>query len=132
MNIAALSGRLVAAPELRYTPTGDAVATFRIAVDRKRNAEGETTADFFTVVVWKKLAEVCAAHLAKGQEVIVVGQLRTRSWTTGDGNKRHAVELHASSVEFGRKPAGATTKEEAVTADAASTPDPLDFGDLPF
>lgn len=93
-------GRLTADPQLRYTPNGKAVATFRIAIDRPfTNQAGEREADFIQVVVWGKLAEVCANNIGKGRLVGVDGRLQTRTYEY-QGQTRYTVEVVAETVRF--------------------------------
>ncbi len=104
LNKVLLIGHLTRDPEMRYTPSGIPVTTFRIAVNRPKNSKGEQTADFIDIVTWRKLAEICGDYLKKGRLVAVEGSLRTRSYQTLDGQKRRAVEVVATSVHFlGRK-----------------------------
>ena len=87
MNVVVLIGRLVADPELRYTPSGVAVCSFRIAVDRWAKSEtGEKEADFIDIVAWRHSAEYAANYLTKGQRVAVNGRLQVRSWVQPDGH----------------------------------------------
>ena len=105
MNVVALIGRLVADPELRYTPSGVAVATLRIAVDRRQKSEtGEKLSDFFNVVAWRQSAEFAANYLTKGRLISVNGRLQQRSWVQQDGQKRYAVEVVAESIQGLDKP----------------------------
>jgi len=100
INRVVLVGRLVADPELRYTPNGTAVASLRLAVDRGRtNAEGNRETDFFNVVAWQKSAEYAANYLNKGRLIGVDGRLQQRSWVAQDGTKRSAVEVVAERVQ---------------------------------
>jgi len=96
-NRVMLVGRVATEPELKYTPSGIAVANFRIAVDRpfQNNQTGERETDFFTVKVWREQAERVANHLLKGQMVVVDGRLEQRSWDAPDGTKRYATEAVA-------------------------------------
>ena len=98
MNKVILIGRLTRDPELRFTPSGKAVATFSIAVNRPYSKEKE--ADFFNVVVWGKSAENCANYLAKGRLVGLDGRLQSRSYETQTGEKRYVTEVIADQVEF--------------------------------
>ncbi|MCR4398924.1 MAG: single-stranded DNA-binding protein [Firmicutes bacterium] len=105
LNRIVLVGRLARDPELRYTPTGKAVAGFTIAVNRRFPIQqGEREADFIDVVVWGKLAETVANHLQKGRMVGVDGRLQIRSYETQDGQKRRATEVIADNVAFLDKP----------------------------
>lgn len=101
LNRVILIGRLATDPELRYTQTGVPVTNFRIAVDRPfMNQQGERETDFFTVVTWRKLAEVCAHNLGKGRLVAVEGRLQTRSYQAQDGGTRWITEVVADNVRF--------------------------------
>lgn len=81
MNKVILIGRLTADPELRYTPSGAAVCSFRIAVDRPFNSQsGEREADFINIVVWNKAAENTAKYMSKGRQIAVEGRLQIRSY----------------------------------------------------
>jgi single-strand DNA-binding protein len=104
MNVVVLIGRMVADPELRYTPSGLAVTSFRIAVDRRFKKEGEQTADFIDVVAWKQSAEFAANYLTKGRLVGVEGRLQQRSWVQQDGQKRSKIEVVANSLQGLDKP----------------------------
>ena len=96
-------GNLTRDPELRYVPSGTAVATFSIAVNRvfkAQSGEKKEETSFVRIVVWARRAEVCAEYLKKGSPVFVEGRLRSRSWETQDGQKRNTMEVIASSVQF--------------------------------
>ena len=103
LNHITLMGRLVADPELRTTPGGVAVATFRIAVDRdfKNKQTGEKETDFVTIVAWRSTAEFVSRYFTKGRMAVVDGRLQIRPYTDRDGNKRNATEVVAESVYFG-------------------------------
>jgi single-strand DNA-binding protein len=97
MNKVIIVGRLTRDPEVRYTQTGKAVASFSVAVD---TGFGENKrADFIPVVVWDKLAEVCGNNLTKGRRVLVEGRLQIRDYEK-DGQKRRAAEVVAQNIEF--------------------------------
>jgi len=106
-----LIGNLTDDPELRFTPNGAAVANFRIAVT-PRVKDGDTWKDgdtsFFRVQAWRDLAENLTESLSKGTRVIVVGQLKARSWETPEGEKRSVVEITAEEVAPSLKWATAT------------------------
>lgn len=100
MNKVILAGRLVADPEVRYTQTGKAVAGFRLAVNRRFSRDEENSVDFFRIVAWQKLAEICGNNLAKGSQVLIEGRLQIRSYDAQDGSKRYVTEVIANEVEF--------------------------------
>jgi|YNPNPStandDraft_1061719.scaffolds.fasta_scaffold01712_3 single-strand DNA-binding protein len=105
LNVVVLTGRLVADPELKYTPSGVAVCTFRVAVDRRFKSEsGERQTDFIDIVAWRQSAEFAANYLAKGRMVGVQGRLQQRSWVQQDGQKRSKIEVVADSVQILDKP----------------------------
>ncbi len=100
-NKAILIGRLVADPEMRTTPNGVNVATFRIAVDRPFTAKGaEKKADFISIVCWRQQAEFVSRYFSKGKAIGVDGSIQTRDYTDKDGNKRYAFEVVADRVFF--------------------------------
>jgi single-strand DNA-binding protein len=99
VNSVVLVGRLTANPEMRYTPNGVPVTTFRLAVDRgARRDSPEDRADFIDIVAWRQTAEFCGNYLDKGALVAVEGRLQSRSWETQDGQRRSAVEVSAFRV----------------------------------
>lgn len=101
LNRVVLIGRLTKDPELRYTPSGVAVASFTLAVDRNfKNANGEREADFIPCVVYRQLAELCANYLAKGRVAAVDGRLQIRTYDTQDGQRRWVTEVVAENVRF--------------------------------
>ena len=101
MNKAILIGRLTKDPEIRYTQSGKAVASFTLAIDRPfRDENGNKAADFIPVVAWGKTAEVCGKYLTKGRQTAVMGRIQTRSYTADDGSRRYVTEVLAEEVEF--------------------------------
>lgn len=147
MNKVILIGRLTRDPELRYTTTGKAVANFALAVDRQfKNANGEREADFINIVVWGKIAEVCANNLGKGRLVAIDGRLQIRNYEDNNGNKRYVSEVVANEVRFldwpkdkdqgqGNRPnqgsAGAPQGPSGVP-DNFDLPPAFDEDDIPF
>lgn len=101
MNKVFMIGNLTKDPDLRSTGNGVSVCSFRIAVNRRfPNQAGERVSDFFDVVAWRQLADVCGKYLAKGRKVAVVGELQTRTYDAKDGTKRYVTEIIADDVEF--------------------------------
>ena len=97
MNKVIIVGRLTRDPEVRYTQTGKAVASFSVAVD---TGFGENKrVDFIPVILWEKLAETCGNNLTKGRRVLVEGRLQIRDYEK-DGQKRRAADVVAQNVEF--------------------------------
>jgi len=101
LNRVVLIGRLTRDPELRYSPSGVAVANFTLAIDRRfKNAQGEKETDFIPCVVFKQLAELCANYLAKGKLASVDGRIQVRTYNDKDGQKRWVTEVIAEDVHF--------------------------------
>jgi single-strand DNA-binding protein len=101
LNKVILTGRLGADPEMRNTPQGHAVTTFRVASNRSwRSSDGEAHEDteWFRVVAWNKLAEICNQYLAKGARVYVEGRLQTRQWQDQEGQARYSTEVIANDM----------------------------------
>jgi single-strand DNA-binding protein len=99
-NSVTLIGNITRDPELRFTPSGQAVATFGIAVNRRfqRNNQWEEQTSFFNVTAWATLGENVSNSLSKGARVIVNGRLEQRSWETQEGEKRSVVEVVADEI----------------------------------
>ena len=101
LNVVVLMGRLVADPQLRQTPQGTSVASFRIAVDRNFARQGEQRqADFIDIVAWRQQAEFVSKYFQKGSPIVVEGSLQTRQYQDKNGNNRKAVEIVADNVHF--------------------------------
>ena len=101
LNKLMIIGHLGRDPEMRYTPSGKPVTTFSVATSRTwHSADGERheETEWFNVVAWGSLAEVCNQHLKKGQQVYVEGRLQTRRWEDGDGNKHFTTEVVAQEM----------------------------------
>lgn len=96
-----LIGNLVDDPELRFTPSGVAMAKIRLAVNRRwrdQSGEWQENTSFFTGTVWREQAEQAAESLQKGARVIVTGRLEQRSWETEQGDKRSVVEVQIDEI----------------------------------
>lgn len=101
LNRIVIIGRLTRDPEMRQTPSGTAVCTFTLAVDRSfKSAAGERETDFIPVVAWRQLGETCGRYLAKGKLAAVDGRLQIRTYQAQDGSKRTAAEVVADNVRF--------------------------------
>lgn len=96
-----LIGNLVDDPELRFTPSGVAMAKIRLAVNRRwrgQDGEWQENTSFFTGTIWREQAEQAAESLQKGARVIVSGRLEQRSWETEQGEKRSVVEVQVDEI----------------------------------
>lgn len=101
-NTITIVGNVTRDPELRFTPSGQATATFGLAVNRRwqnrQSQQWEEATSFFDVVCWREMAENASESLTKGSRVIVTGRLEQRSWETQDGEKRSKVEIIADEI----------------------------------
>ena len=101
LNVVAIMGRLAADPQLRQTTTGKNVASFRIACDRgRRDANGQSQADWLDVVAWDRTAEFVCKYFQKGSLIAIDGRLQSRSYQDKNGNNRTAVEVVANNINF--------------------------------
>ena len=101
MNKVMIIGRIGRDPEMRYTPSGRPVTTFSVGTSRTWNtSEGErrTATEWFNIVAWSNLAEICKQYLAKDRLVYIEGRLQTRHWDDQEGNKHSATEIVASEM----------------------------------
>ena len=127
LNKAMIIGNLGADPEMRYTANGSAVTNFNVATNRSfTNSADEQIqeTEWFRVVAWNRLAEVCSQYLEKGRQVYVEGRLQTRSWEGQDGQTRYTTELIAFEVKFLGGSGGGSREEPPLQE--------LDADDLPF
>ena len=130
LNKVQMTGRLGADPEMRYTPQGHAVTTFRAASNRSwRTAEGESHEDteWFRVVAWNKLAEICHQWLSKGSRVYVEGRMQTRQWQDQEGQMRYQTEVIATDIiilDSRRDSTPVRTDDTPIAIDNPTTPTP--------
>lgn len=99
-NLAVLTGRLTADPELKTTQSGVSVVSFCIAVQRQYKSGEEPITDFINVVAWRHTAEFVAKYFKKGNMIGVEGSIQTRKYTDKDGNNRTAFEVLANNIQF--------------------------------
>ncbi len=132
LNKIMVIGNVGTDPEMRFTPSGSPVTSFRMATSRNYttgDGERKQETEWFDVVTWNRLAETCNQFLTKGQRAYVEGRLRTRTWDGQDGQRHTRVEIVANRVLFlDRKPVG-TLPEVGGEAIAE---DDLDPADIPF
>ncbi|MBF8266988.1 MAG: ssb [Dehalococcoidia bacterium] len=132
LNKMMVIGNLGTDPEMRYTPNGSPVTSFRLATTRTYTTDGERRQDteWFTVVAWNQLAELCNQYLSKGRRAYVEGRLHSNTWEGQDGKTRFRNEIVAERVLFlDRASAGPSTTEGEGTGAA---PEPVQVEDLPF
>ena len=132
LNKVMIIGNLGSEPEMRFTPNGRPVTSFRVATNRVyTTAEGERReeTEWFTVVSWGNLAEQFNQFLTNGRLVYVEGRLRTRTWEAQDGQRHHRTEIIANRVTFLGKQAVSPLPEEKV---AGGGVDEFEADDIPF
>lgn len=100
INRTVIVGRLVADPELRFTPSGIASCKFRVAVNRPFKNEGEQQADFISCVAWRKQAENLANYMKKGSLIGLEGRIQTGSYEGQDGKRVYTTDVVADSIQF--------------------------------
>ncbi len=103
VNKVMLVGRLGQNPEVKYTPSGQAVANFSVATNENwtdKSGQKQERTEWHRIVVWGKLAELCNQYLTKGRQVYVEGRLQTRQWQDKDGQTRYTTEVQAQTVQF--------------------------------
>jgi single-strand DNA-binding protein len=157
LNRVTLIGNLTRDPELRYTPSGQAVASYSIATNRRwTTKEGETqdATEFHEIVAWGKLGEISQQLLSKGKKAYVEGRMQTRSWEAPDGAKRQRTEIIAENiialsprgegdttshseapVRPAAKPAASKKADTTSNSQPATPPsgdEEIDLSDLPF
>jgi len=135
INKVILIGNLGADPELKYTASGIPRCTFRLATSEQyKNRDGNQLerTEWHRVVVWSKLAEICAQYLFKGKQVYVEGSLRTRSWDDQDGNKRYMTEINARDIQFLGGVSGNSNQTSSDVENDSYSPSLLSNDDVPF
>jgi len=135
VNRIIIIGNLGSEPEMRFTPNGNPVTSFRVATNRVYNTtEGERReeTEWFTVVAWGKLAEQCNQFLTKGRLVYAEGRLHTRTWEGQDAQKHYRTEVIANRVTFLDRQAAALPEERIEERVDEVLPSELEPEDIPF
>lgn len=128
LNCAVLMGRIVADPELKTTANNISVVSFRIAVDRAYQKQGEDKqVDFIDIVAWRNTADFVCRYFKKGSMIAVQGSIQTRSYEDKQGNKRTAVEVVADNVSFCGSKAESGTQNDFPPVANAKPASKLDF-----
>jgi single-strand DNA-binding protein len=136
VNKVILIGNLGKDPEVRFTPTGSAVANFSLATSEQwtdREGKRQERTEWHNIVVWGKQGELCGQYLAKGRQVYVEGSIRTRNYDDKNGVKRYVTEIVAQRIRFLGGGGGTRQAPEADTGDdmGAGGMPPMD-DDVPF
>ncbi len=144
VNKVILVGNLGKDPELRYTASGTAVATFSLATSERfkgRDGQMQDKTEWHNIVAWRQLAEICGKYLHKGKQVYIEGKIQTRSYDDRDGNKRYITEIVADQMQMlGRagEDAGGYSREPREARPSGNRPESQrtpayeDFADPPF
>ncbi len=135
VNKVILLGNLGSDPEVRYTPSGKAVANFSLATSERytnKDGEKEEKTEWHKIVAWGRLGEICGEYLSKGSQIYIEGRLQTRTWEDRDGNKRYTTEIVAQTMQMlgGSRKGGeaASIEESHPSEEPISIPD----DDIPF
>ena len=133
VNKAILLGNLGKDPEIRYTPSGTAVANFNIATsesykDKEGNKQEKT--EWHKIVTFGKLAEICGEYLKKGKQVYLEGRIQTKQWEDKEGNKRYTTEIICNQLQMLGGKGESQENTESVPADSGG--EASDFGGVPF
>ena len=133
MNQLTIIGNLTRDPELRTTPSGVAVCTLSVAVNRRARQGQQPEADYFNVSVWREQGENCAKWLTKGRKVAVTGPVTARAYNRTDGSAGASLEVQAYAVEFLSSPRSEEPHAQEPPRDAQTGMEQVDAEDeLPF
>lgn len=140
LNKIIIMGCMTRDPELKRTPSGTAVTSFSMAVDRDFKAQdGTRQTDFIDVVAWKQTAEFVCSYFSKGRMAVVDGRLQVRDWMDKDGNKRKSVEVIADHIYFadsktdqGQNREKLSERMSGFESDGEQIEEISDDGNLPF
>ena len=142
LNKAILVGRLVSDPEVRSTPGGQTVCSFRLATNRMwtdKNGQKQQTTEYHNIVLWRRLAEIASQFLTKGSLVLIEGSINTRSWQDTSGNKKYRTEIIAQMLQLGPRGLGKTAPDKISNAPSEDIPiieeekeEEINIEDIPF
>ena len=145
LNRVTLIGRVVADPEIRSTPGGQNVCSFRLATNRiwtdKNSGQKREKAEYHNIVLWRRLAEIAHQFLTKGSLVLIEGRIQTRSWKNSSDETRFRTEIVGNRIQLGPKSAGKVIpQKEKETSQIAQEDIPIieeeeeeiDVNDIPF
>jgi len=135
LNKVQIIGHLGRDPEMRYTPSGRPVTTFTVAVSRSWNTvdgERHNETEWFNVVAWGNLAEICKQYLVKGQQVYIEGRLQTRRWDDKEGQKHTSVEIVANEMMMLGDRRDSTNTNHTQETDIPPADNPMAEDEFPF
>lgn len=129
LNKVMIIGNLGRDPELRYTPNGTPVVSFNVAVGRQWTTsagERKEATEWFNVVAWRELAEICSQKLSKGRLVYIEGSLQTRTWEDAEGQRNYRMELVADQMTILDRPPRDIERHEERNEDAGESTEQSD------
>ena len=136
VNKAILVGRLGKDPEIKYTPSGTAIANFTMATSenyKDKDGQKQERTEWHKIVAFGKLAEICGESLAKGKQVYIEGRIQTRSWDDKDGNKKYMTEIVANIMQMLGKPDATASSGQTAVVEGSSAQEPsVVEKDVPF
>lgn len=136
INKVILVGRLGRDPEIRYTPSGIAVANFTIATSEewkdKNTGEKQERTEWHKIEAWRRLGEICGEYLHKGKQVYIEGRLQTDSWEDRDGNKRYTTKVVAQNMQMLDSPSKGGKAEPREEQFSVEEPVNVPEDDIPF
>jgi single-strand DNA-binding protein len=136
INKVILVGNLGRDPEVRYTPSGTAVANFTLATTETwtdRDGERQSHTEWHRIVAWRRLGEICGEYLSKGKQVYIEGRIRTREWEDQEGNKRKTTEIEAQTMQMlGSRGQGEPISDAGSGAAVERGPTGPTEDDIPF
>lgn len=135
LNKVMIIGHLGRDPEMRYTPSGRPVTTFTVATSRSWNTvdgERHTETEWFNIVAWGNLAEICKQYLTKGQQVYIDGRLQTRKWDDKEGNRHYTTEVVAQEMMMLGDRKDNNNQNHAEDANESEMPNDVDEDEFPF
>ena len=139
VNKVILVGNLGRDPEVRFTKSGQAVASFSLATSEKwtgKDGNKEEKTEWHRVVAWGKLGEICGEYLSKGKQVYIEGRIQTREWEDNDGNKKQTTEIVANNMTMlGQVGSGSGSQSSSGSQEsqgASSGTEDFEDDDIPF
>lgn len=136
VNKVILVGFLGRDPEVRFTKSGQAVASFSLATSEKwtgKDGQKEEKTEWHRIIAWGKLGEICGEYLSKGKQVYIEGRLQTREWDDKDGNKKQTTEVVANNMTMlGQAGAGSNSQSSAGSQSSSGGPDDFEDDDISF
>jgi len=146
LNKVFILGRLASDPELKTTPSGQSVCSFRVATNRswvdKSSGQKQEKAEFHSIVLWRRIAEIAAQYLKKGSLVLIEGRIETRNWQDKEGNKHYRTEIIGENLQMGPRSTNfepSIKKEEKEQSPTTNEDIPviedtkeIDVKDIPF